>query len=63
MRWSVINGFVDVNFFEGMKLKIQVHKQDERDRFEDKELKQIFNKQNYISFNRSPENTEINGVQ
>ena len=25
MRWSVINGFVDVNFFEGMKLKIQVH--------------------------------------
>ena len=50
MRWSVINGFVEVNFFEGMKLKKQIRQRDERDRFTEKELKKIFQKHNYIEF-------------
>ncbi len=50
MKWSRINGFVEVNFFEGMKLKKQVRQRDERDRFTEKELKKIFQKHNYIEF-------------
>ena len=50
MKWSVINGFVEVNFFEGMKLKKQIRQRDERDRFTEKELKKIFQKHNYIEF-------------
>jgi len=42
MKWSVINGFVEVNFFEGMKLKKQIRQRDERDRFTEKEIKKIF---------------------
>ena len=50
MKWSRINGFVEVNFFEGMKLKKQIRQRDERDRFTEKELKKIFQKHNYIEF-------------
>ena len=50
MKWCVINGYVDINFFEGMRLKKLIRMRDERDRFEEKELKQIFQKQNYIEF-------------
>jgi len=50
MKWCVINGYVDINFFEGMRLKKLIRQRDERDRFEEKELKQIFQKQNYIEF-------------
>lgn len=49
MKWSRINGFVEVNFFEGMKLKKQIRQRDERDRFTEKEIKKIFQKHNYIS--------------
>ncbi len=50
MKWSRINGFVEVNFFEGMKLKKQISQRDERDRFTEKEIKKIFQKHNYIEF-------------
>ncbi len=50
MKWCVINGYVDINFFEGMRLKKLIRVRDERDRFDEKELKQIFQKQNYIEF-------------
>ena len=50
MSWCVINGYVDINVFQGMKLKIKVRQQDERDRFTEEEIKQIFNKQNYIEY-------------
>ena len=50
MKWSIINGFVEVNFFEGMKLKKQIRQRDERDRFTEKEIKKIFQKHNYIEF-------------
>jgi integrase len=50
LKWSVINGFVEVNFFEGMKLKKQIRQKDERDRFTEKEIKKIFQKHNYIEF-------------
>ena len=50
MKWCVINGYVDINFFEGMRLKKLIRQRDERDRFDEKELKQIFQKQNYIEF-------------
>ena len=50
MKWSRINGFVEVNFFEGMKLKKQIRVRDERDRFTEKEKKKIFQKHNYIEY-------------
>lgn len=50
MSWCVINGYVDINIFQGMKLKIKVRLQDERDRFTEKEIKQIFNKGNYLEY-------------
>ena len=50
MSWCVINGYVDINVFQGMKLKIKVREQDERDRFTEEEIKQIFNKKNYIEY-------------
>jgi integrase len=48
MEWCVINDLVEKNFFKGMKLKIDVRQQDERDRFTENELKKIFQKHNYI---------------
>jgi len=50
MEWCVINDLVEKNFFKGMKLKIDVRQQDERDRFTEEELKKIFQKHNYIEF-------------
>ena len=50
MNWCTIYGYTDVNPFKGMKQKIKVRPSDQRNRFSDKELKQIFNKENYIHF-------------
>ena len=48
MNWSQIYGYADVNPFKGMKQKIKIRVSDQRNRFSEKELKQIFNKENYI---------------
>ena len=50
MNWSQIYGYADVNPFKGMKQKIKVRPSDQRSRFSEKELKQIFNKENYVHF-------------
>ena len=39
-----------MNPFKGMKQKIKVRPSDQRSRFSEKELKQIFNKENYVYF-------------
>ena len=48
MEWGKIHGFVDINVFKGMKLKIGIRPRDQRDRFTEKEIKQIFDKHIYI---------------
>ena len=50
MNWCVIHGYSDVNPFKGMKLKVKTNPRDQRDRFSELELKQIFNKDNFIYF-------------
>ena len=50
MEWSRNHGYIDINPFKGMKLKTNVRPRDQRDRFSEKELKQIFQKENYIHF-------------
>jgi len=50
MNWCQIYGYADVNPFKGMKQKIKVRPSDQRSRFSEKELKQIFNKENYVHF-------------
>ena len=47
-KWYVVHGFVDVNVFEGMRLRLKVSQRDQREIFTEKELKQIFQKQNFI---------------
>ena len=48
--WSINHGYSDINPFKGMKLKRTVRPRDERDRFNESDLKQIFGKGNYIHF-------------
>jgi len=48
MIWCVNNGYCDTNPFTGMKIKQKKSPRDERDRFSEKELKEIFSKQNYL---------------
>ena len=55
MEWSRNHGYLDINPFRGMKLKIEVRPRDQRDRFTEKELKEIFKKENYIYFTRIEE--------
>ena len=48
MEWSRNHGYLDINPFRGMKLKIEIRPRDQRDRLTEKELKEIFQKENYI---------------
>ena len=50
MNWGLIHGYCHVNPFKGMKQKIKVRPRDQRDRFSEQELKQIFNKHNYLEY-------------
>jgi integrase len=52
MIWSVNNGYCNTNPFTGMKIKQKKSPRDERDRFSEKELKEIFSKQNYLYFTK-----------
>ena len=52
MNWSVTHGYSYVNPFKGMKLRIKKHQREERDRFTEKDLKEIFNKGNFIHFTK-----------
>jgi len=49
-EWSINHGYSIINPFKGLKLKRKVSPRDERDRFTDLELKNIFGKENYIHF-------------
>ena len=49
-EWSVTHGYSTINPFKGMRLKRTVRPRDERDRFSEKDLKKIFQKENYIHF-------------
>ena len=53
--WSINHGYSDINPFKGMKLKRTVRPRDERDRFSEKDLKKIFQKENYIHFTKIEE--------
>ena len=48
--WSINHGYSDINPFKGMKLKRTVRPRDERDRFNESDLKKIFGKGNYVHF-------------
>jgi len=48
MIWCVNNGYCNTNPFTGMKIKQKKSPRDERDRFSEKEIKEIFSKQNYL---------------
>ena len=50
MSWCVNNGYSDMNPFAGVKIKQKKSPRDERDRFSEKELKQIFSKNNYLYY-------------
>ena len=52
MIWSVNNGYCNTNPFTGMKIKQKKSPRDERDRFSEKELKEIFSKQNYLHYTK-----------
>ena len=54
-EWSINHGYSTINPFKGMKLKKEVRTRDERDRFTELELKQIFGKENYIYFTKIEE--------
>ena len=49
-EWSINHGYTNTNPFKGLKLKKKVSPRDERDRFSEKDLKKIFQKENYIHF-------------
>ncbi len=50
MIWCVTHGYSHVNPFKGMKLRIKKHDREGRDRFSEQELKEIFNRGNFIHF-------------
>ena len=50
MIWCVNNGYCNSNPFTGMKIKQKKSPRDERDRFSEKELKEIFSKYNYLNY-------------
>jgi len=52
MIWSVNNGYCNTNPFTGMKIKQKKSVRDERDRFTEQELKEIFSKQNYLHYTK-----------
>ena len=55
MEWGVIHGFLDVNIFKGMKIRSEIRPRDQRDRFTELEIKQIFHKENYIHYTKVEE--------
>ena len=48
MIWCVNNGYCNTNPFTGMKIKHKKLPRDERDRFTEKEIKDMFSKHNYL---------------
>jgi len=52
MIWSVNNGYCNTNPFTGMKIKQKKSVRDERDRFTEQELKEMFSKQNYLHYTK-----------
>ena len=52
MNWCVNNGYCTTNPFIGMKIKQKRSPRDERDRFSEKEIKEIFSKQNYLHYTK-----------
>ena len=48
MIWCVNNGYCNTNPFTGMKIKHKKSPRDERDRFTEKEIKDMFSKHNYL---------------
>tara|TARA_Y100000593_G_C4295740_1_gene330601 strand:+ start:274 stop:2088 length:1815 start_codon:yes stop_codon:yes gene_type:complete len=51
-EWCQNHGYSHSNPFKGLKLKKEIRPRDERDRFSELELKQIFNKDNYIYYTK-----------
>lgn len=54
-EWSVNHGYSHNNPFKGLKLKKDTRPRDERDRFSEKDLKKIFQKENYILYTKIEE--------
>jgi integrase len=52
MIWSVNNGYCNMNPFTGMKIKRKKSPRDDRDKFTEQELKEIFSKQNYLHYTK-----------
>ena len=52
MFWCVNNGYSDRNPFTGMKIKQKKSARDERNRFTEQELKEIFTKRNYLEYTK-----------
>ena len=48
MDWSKRHGYVNLNPFQGLKIKKSVSVREDRDRITEKELKQIFFRHNYL---------------
>ena len=51
-EWSLNHGYSSINPFKGLKLKKESRPRDERDRFSEKDLKKIFQKENYNHFTK-----------
>ena len=52
MIWCVNNGYCNTNPFTGMKIKQKKSPRDDRDRFTEQELKEMFSKQNYLHYTK-----------
>jgi hypothetical protein len=52
MIWCVNNGYSNQNPFTGMKIKQKKFARDERNRFTEQELKEIFTKRNYLEYTK-----------
>ena len=52
MIWCANNGYCNTNPFTGMKIKQKKSVRDERDRFTEQELKEMFSKQNYLHYTK-----------
>ena len=50
MMWGVNNGYCDTNSFAKMKIKQKKSARDERDRFTENEIKELFSKKNYLQY-------------
>jgi len=52
MIWCVNNGYCNTNPFTGMKIKQKKSPRDERDRFTEQEIKDMFSKQNFLHYTK-----------